>query len=199
MENSAHINSLFLLFEKYQPTKENLSGKLKDFLAGAVKERCYRKKHLILNEDDVPLYAWYIVKGSARVYFYDPKARREITRWFWYEGDLMLYLRSFFRQKEAGEFIELLQESTLLLISARDIDIMIRQFPEYRFFERALLEEYHTRMSDHTNDLVSLIHRHKFLKLMKTHKEIFNLAYLKDIASFLNMHPAALSRLRSEK
>ena len=199
MENAAHINLLFLLLEKHQPVKENLSRKLKDFLAQVVKERSYRKRHLLLNEHDVPLYAWYIVKGCARVYFYDQKIHREITSWFWYEGELMLSLRSFFRQKESGECIELLEESTLLLISAADIEIMINQFPEYRFFERALMEEYLSRISDHHHDMVRKDSKFKFGKLMKAHKEIFNLAYLKDIACFLNIHPATLSHLRSEK
>jgi len=199
MAHATHIGSLFLLLEKHQPAKETLSGKLKGFLTEVVKERSYRKNHLLLNEHDVPLYAWYIVKGSARVYFYDPKSCREITSWFWYEGELMLSLRSFFRQKESGEYIELLEESTLLLISSGDIEIMINQFTEYRFFERALMEEYLSRISDHHHDMVRKDSKYKFRKLMKAHKEIFNLAYLKDIACFLNIHPATLSHLRSEK
>jgi CRP/FNR family transcriptional regulator, anaerobic regulatory protein len=199
MEYAEHIDLLFLLFEKYQPAKESLSAKLKDFLSRVVKERTYRKNHLLLNEHDVPLYAWYIVNGSARVYFYDQKSGREITSWFWYQDELMLSLRSFFRQKESGECIELLEESTLLLLSAADIEIMTNQFAEYRFFERALMEDYQSRISDHHHDMVRKDSRFKFNKLMEAHKEIFNLAYLKDIACFLNIHPATLSHLRSGK
>lgn len=199
MENPSNTELFFLLFDKYQTKMEKLSPKLKEFLRAVIKERSYRRKHLLLNADDVPLYSWFIVKGSARVYFYDPDIRREITTWFWYEGEWMLPLRTFFRQLESGECIELLQDSTLLLISAADMETMVHLFPEYRRFERILVEEHYNHISDHYHELLSMPSKSKFLKLIHTHKEIFNLAYLRDIACFLNMHPATLSRLRSGK
>lgn len=199
MESSANTDAFFLLFSKYQAKRELLSPKLREFLTSVIKERSYRRKHLLLNADDLPVYSWFIIKGSARVYFYDPDTRREITSWFWYEGEWMLSMRSFFRQIESGECIELLEDSTLLLISAADMEIMTGLFPEYRFFERFVLEEYQSHISDHYHDLLSMQSSSKFLKLMQTHKEIFNLAYQRDIACFLNMHPATLSRLRAGK
>ena len=198
MADTAYLEQLFLLFEKHQPERERLSPNLKTFLTETVRERTYRKNHVLLYQDDVPKQAWFIVRGVARVYFYDQHAEREITSWFWYQGEMIWPFNSLFRQKESVESIELLEESTLLLLSAVDIKTMTRRFPDYRFSEKSLIEEYQDRISCHRFENIFMPGRKKLNKLIETHREIFTQAYLKDIASFLNMHPSALSRLRGK-
>ncbi len=196
MSAPANIQPLLQFFHRYDAESTLLSPEFEEFMRAVFKERRYRKKDFLLHADDVPQNSWFIVKGSARTYFYDPEAGREITCWFWYEGEWILSLKGLFTQEETNECIELLQDCTVLMISASDMKKMVRLFPEYRLFERCLIEDYQSRMADHYHDLKSMANRHKFNKLMETHKEIFNLAYIRDIASFLDMHPATLSRMR---
>jgi CRP-like cAMP-binding protein len=117
------------LLESYHPEKRAFSNELKAFLGTALHELSYRKKYQLLNENQVPSYAWYLVKGTARVHYYDQYSQQEVTSWFWFKGELVISLNSFFRQHPSGENINLLEDSTLLRISFADMETMNRQYP----------------------------------------------------------------------
>ena len=192
-------DEFILLLESYHPEKRALSNQLKAFLGSALHELSYRKKYQLLNENQVPSYAWYLTKGTARVHYYDQYSQQEVTSWFWFKGELVISLNSFFRQHPSGENIQLLEDSTLLRISFADMQIMNRQYPEYRQAEKLLFEDYYSRFNEHSRNMYCQPTRVRYEQLEKTHKELLNIANQKDIASFLKMHPKSLSHLRSGK
>lgn len=186
---------LFIKFlESHHAEKGVLTKALKDFLADTLTEKAYPKKHLLLHEDETPAYAWFILKGSARTYYYNYKNLRQVTTWFWHKGDF-IHDRNLILQKPVKKNTELLEDSLLLSLSGKNIEKMIMQFPEYRKIERTVTEEYFRKLEDHYH-MLQLDNNSRYQQLIQSHKEIFNLAYVRDIASFLNMHPKSLSRLR---
>lgn len=184
------------LLESYHPEKIAFSGDQKKLLNSVLKERSYPKNHILLYEQQVPTYAWFIIKGTARVYYFDQYLQREVTSWFWFKGDMMFSMNSFFRQLEAGESIELLEDSTLLLLSFADIGALRVQYRECLLLERTLIEDYYSRFNRHHRNMLAQRNEDKYRSINMAHKELFNLANQKDIASFLKMHPKSLSYLR---
>ena len=196
MKSDKQILSFIQFLEGYHPEKEQLSGEVKDYLGSIVQERSYRKHHLLVHEEQVPHYAWFIFDGAARVYYFDENYRQEETCWFWYAGQMMFSLRSSFRQLLAGEYIQLLSDSRLLAIPLYDLEALTNRFPEYRLIERALIEDYQCRINDYNRIIKIEIHQ-RFVKLLAEHKALFSLTHHRNIASFMKMHPNTLSRLRT--
>ena len=196
MKSDKQIPSFIKFLEDYHPEKGQLSGELKDFLETIIQQRKYRKHHILVHEEQVPHYAWFIVEGAARVYYYNESQSQEETCWFWYPGQMMFSLRSSFRQLLAGEYVELLRDSTLLVISMYDLRILTSRFPEYRLIERAMIEDYQCRINDY-NRIVTTNINERFVNILRSNKEIFSLTSLKNIASFMKMHRSTLSYYRA--
>lgn len=196
MKNPAHIQALIELLQSHHPEKALLTAELKDHLEQIVQERSFPKHYILVHEDQVPHYAWFIAEGAARVYYYNENQYEEETCWFWYRGQMMFSLRSSFRQLLAGECVQLLCDSTLLAIPMYDLRILTNRFPEYRLIERAMIEDYQCRINDY-NRIITTNITERFVNILRSNKEIFGLTSLKNIASFMKMHRSTLSYYRA--
>lgn len=159
----------------------------------------YRKGKLLTQPGAVPSYAWFILKGAARSYVFDDGKGIQVTTWFWHEGNIVVALDSFCRQKPTGAYIELLEDSVLQGISHEALEHTADLFPFFRQVERAMVEDYLRKLNRHYYDRSMLPAKERFKKLMQEQPRIFNRMQVKDIASFLGMFPDTLSRLRSER
>jgi len=172
---------------------------MRHHLAAVFDQQHYPRQHHLLRAGQIPGFAWFIREGSARVYYISEAKGEEVTTWFWHKGDFMLALDSFFRQVPTQHHIGLLEDSTLLTVSFAELEKTATLFPRYRHLERSLQEVYRNRMQQHFYDRAALPVKARFEQLMHDHPELFNIAPVKDIASFLGMFPDTLSRLRSAR
>lgn len=193
MEVAQLLSSLALL----HPQRKPISAALEADLRSIIKKRRYKKKQLLLHEDQVPEQVWYIIKGTTRMYYYESETAREITTWFWHEGDFIIPLREFITGHEHGENIELLEDSLLLSIPIKELWPLCKKYPDYQILQSIVLDINKARAYTHLCRLLSLNSKQRYEKLVEEHKDIFSKAFVKDIACFLNVHPTYLSALRT--
>ena len=117
--------------------------------------------------------------------------------WFWLEGEVMVALDSFCRQVPSSFSIELLVDSELFAVSYRALDRLSVQVPGYRLLERHIVEAYLLRIYRHYYERSSLPAQARYDKLMSERPQLFQVAPVKAIASYLGMFPDTLSKLRS--
>ena len=190
--------AFFKLLESYHPQNKPLSEKLKEELKAMIRKRTYRKRQLLLHEDHIPEHAWFLAIGTARVFHYDQQTKKEVTSWFWYQGELIFPLKRFIAEKENGDNIQLFEDSVLLSLPAEDLLDLASRDPDYYLIQTTMLDTYKSRLYERTRDLAGLDNQSRYLKFWHAHKETFNMANLTEIGSFLNIHHKTLSDLRSK-
>jgi hypothetical protein len=90
-----------------------------------------------------------------------------------------------------------MEDCELLCISKCDLDKLEGQFPKLKaFFEEKRQKKIFATMSS-LNDVKSLTPEERYLDLVKKHPHIFQRIPLQYIASYLDIEPPSLSRLRS--
>jgi len=191
----ANTDALFHALNAYYP----VSADLREHLSKVLACKDYPKGHLLLKPGRTPAYAWFLSKGAARGFAYDEEKAEEVTTWFWLEGEVIVALDSFCRQVPTSFSIELLADSELHSVSYRELERVAGRFPAYRQLERAVVEAYLLRIYRHYYERSSLPARARYEKLMEERPRLFQVAPIKDIASFLGLFPDTLSKLRSQR
>lgn len=162
-------------------------------------EQVYPRHYHLLRPGQVARYAWFLVSGSARLYYLHEQKGEEVTVWFWNTGDVMWALGSFCRKRPCQYYLQLLEESRLLAVHRKHLQELAATYPNYLDLERTVSEAAHSQVIRHLHDRSSLSARERFDRLMQRNPRLFLKASVKDIASFLGMFPDTLSRLRARK
>ncbi|MBB6611800.1 Crp/Fnr family transcriptional regulator [Pontibacter sp. Tf4] len=176
-----------------------VSRELREHLNKVLLSRTLKKGQVLLRPGRVPAQAWFIQDGAARAYVFDDRKGEQVSVWFWTGGDFMLALDSFCRQLPTSFYIELLEDSTLLSLSYSQLEETAERFPAFRHIERSIMEACLHRLYRHYHARAHLPAKARFEKLMGEQPWLFQVAPVKDIASFLGMYPDTLSRLRGER
>jgi CRP-like cAMP-binding protein len=138
----------------------------------------------------------YINKGSTRTFTIDAKGREHIL-FFSFEDWWIADFESYYTQQPAKQYIQAMEDCELLCISKCDLDKLEDQIPKLK----ALFEEKKQKMIFATmtnlNEVKSLTPEERYLNLVKKHPHIFQRIPLQYIASYLDIEPPSLSRLRS--
>jgi len=138
----------------------------------------------------------YINKGSTRTFTVDAKNHEHIL-FFSFEDWWIADFESYYTQQPAKQYIQAMEDCELLCISKCDLDKLEERIPKLK----TLFEEKKQKMIFATmtnlNEVKSLTPEERYLNLVKKHPHIFQRIPLQYIASYLDIEPPSLSRLRS--
>ncbi len=115
------------------------------------------------------------------------------------EGDFLISIVSFYTRQPAHEYMELLEESTLLSITYTQLQQLYRDFPEFNIVGRLLTEKYYVMSELRTQNLRMQTALERYQQLLTDFPDIFGRVPLKYIASHLGISPETLSRLRGQR
>ena len=148
-----------------------------------------------LKAGNISKHKAYINKGCTRTFTVDEKEREHIM-FFSFEDWWIADFESYYTQQPAKQYIQAMEDCELLCISKCDLDKLEAQIPKLK----ALFEEKRQKMifATMTNltDVKSLTPEERYLNLLKKHPHIFQRIPLQYIASYLDIEPPSLSRLR---
>jgi CRP-like cAMP-binding protein len=175
-----------------------LSEPLKRRLSNSLRKECPSKKHLLLRPGDISRRIYFIAKGLARAYFVDHEGK-EKTTWFMGTGDVMISVFSFFTRQPAAEYIELLEDSLLLSVNWRQLQGIYHDFPEFNLIGRILTEKYYILSEERMILLRMRKPENRYKLFLKNYAPILQKVPQHLIASFLELTPETLSRVRSKE
>lgn len=138
----------------------------------------------------------YINKGSTRTFTIDAKGHEHII-FFSFEDWWIADFESYCTQQPAKQYIQAMEDCELLCVSKCELDKLEGQFSKLK----NLFEEKRQKMifatMNNLNEVKSLTPEERYLNLIKKYPHIFQRIPLQYIASFLDIEPPSLSRLRS--
>ncbi len=126
----------------YLNSIKQLSPNIDEHLSLVLKEKTFLKKEYLLKTNQVCKNIWFIKNGLVRCFY--NKNSIEVCSWFMKEGDMVISVESFFKQKAGFENIQALEDTTVYYIEYSQLQEMYHTFPEFNFIGRVLTEKYYT-------------------------------------------------------
>jgi len=185
-----NTQTLFQVLERIHPLPDDFKKALENELQPVA----YPKGYLLVQEHSIANNAYFLEKGfSVAYHFHDT---RKIATRFWKENEIILSPKSFFEQLKSEETIQLTMDSELLLISYQSVNKLFENFSVANFLSRAITARFHATSEQSIVDLHHLSAWKRYIKLIKNYPGIELKASQDIIASYLNITPQSLSRLK---
>ena len=155
----------------------------------------YAKGDVVLPEGDICRHMYFVDRGMVRQYYY--KGGRDVTEHFSYEGRIVVCIESFLKQEPSRLIVEALENSRLygipydalheLADRNKEIELLFRKIMEHALISSQVYADSQ-RFENATE---------RYLRLLNTKPEILLRAPMVHIASYLQMSPETLSRVRA--
>lgn len=178
-------------FVEQQRLLHPLSDAAIQMLLDEMDEVFLSKGNLSVREGERDPYVWFMKNGLARAYV--EREARDITLWFASSGEM---INMAYRQISAYN-LEMVEDSILLRLPSYRLETLCEQSLEISNWLRKLLDYYLREYENY------FIHdswsdaREQYETLLRTRPDLFQKVPLKHIASYLQITPQSLSRIRS--
>ncbi len=160
-----------------------------------LRNKSVKKGEIFLKEGQRCKHLYYLLSGFTRVYYLDLEGN-EITHWFCAKDAIITSPFSYVKDERNILFFEALEDTELILISAKQLDKLLHYKPELSEALREMNAEFAMVLSRRVMSLHTQTAEERYLNLMKEHPLLFQKAKLSHIASFLGITQQSLSRIR---
>ena len=141
--------------------------------------------------------AYYLEKGFAVAYHYSENSR--IVTAFWQQGEIIVSPKSFCEQSPSNENIQLTINGELHGLSYRSVTKLFETFQVANTLAQVIISRYHADSEERIIDLHKLDAWESYTKLIRKYPRIELNASQELIASYLNITPQSLSRLKRKR
>lgn len=175
----------------YYPLTQEGIGKL----VGIMESQKLAKGEIFVKEGEIAHYLYYIEKGMVRQFYF--KNKRDLTEHISYEGNVVICLESYLKQEPTRLMAETLEPTIIWKIAWEDINRLAEESKEIGLFYRKIFEESLLVSQMKADNMRFETAQDRYKKFMELHPEIIKRAPLVYIASYLQMTPETLSRVRA--
>ena len=166
-----------------------------DYVVSLFRREYVPRKYFFLKAGQVTTHIGYINKGSTRTYTMDPRGGEHILFFGfedWWIGDL----ESYHTQQPGQLYVQAMEDCELLMIASCDMKALEQKFPSIKEWHQAKQVKSHFATLNRLTEVKSLTPEERYLQLIQKHPHIFQRIPLQYIASYLDIEPPSLSRLR---
>lgn len=161
------------------------------------KTREVKRNEILLEEGMVADKLFFIVKGCLRLY-YSHDEHAHTTRFMAFENTFLTSIVSFISRKPTTEYIQAVETSELLMISHRDFFQLRETIPGWDKIYIYILEYGITVVNTKLSSLLTQNATERYRSLLKNNPELIQRLSNANLASYLNISPETLSRLKSQ-
>ena len=154
----------------------------------------FQKGDTILKEGNVCRALYFVEKGMVRQYYY--KNQKDVTEHFSFEGRIVFCIESFLKQEPSRLIVEALENTMLYAIPYDDFHALMARNQEMEMLYRKILEHVAISSQEHADSQRFENASERYERLLREKPEIILRAPMVHIASFLQMTPETLSRVR---
>ena len=174
----------------YPLSKESLH-----VFADILVNRKYKKGERVLDSGEICKAMLFIEKGMTRQFYF--KYDKDLTEHIGYEDGMVICLESYFTQEPTRLMVETLEATVVWEMSKEAMERLAENYLDIAVMYRKFMEQS-LIISQVKADTLRFESAHeRYTKLLHSHPEILKRAPLVYIASYLQMTPETLSRVRS--
>lgn len=166
-----------------------------DLLEDLLIPRKYAKGELIVSEGDICTGPMWIEKGIVRQFY--NKNGKFVTEHLTCEHSIVMCIESLFLEEPSYLQMEALETSIIYELPKHRIEEVAMHSVNIQILYRKILEESLITCQRHADLVRFESAAERYRRLMKDHPELFLRVPLVHIASYLQMTPETLSRVRS--
>lgn len=149
----------------------------------------------VVSEGEVCVAIYYVERGLLREYYY--KNNKEVTEYLAVDGNVFMCIESLFQNEPSKLIVEALEPSVVYALPKDRLEEVALRNVNIQILYRKILEES-LIISQRRADLLRFESaKDRYRKLCKLNPKVIMKAPLVYIASYLQMTPETLSRVRS--
>jgi CRP/FNR family transcriptional regulator, anaerobic regulatory protein len=165
-----------------------------DFFFSLLTVKVLNKKELLFRSGQNCRNIYFINKGCIRYYYLVDG--EEKTAQFFFENGWYTDYESFLSGDPSENFVDAIEDTELLCLEKSNLEKLYSTIPKFERFGRIVAENAYLGIRYRTKTLTNLTAEERYLKLIKERPKIFDRVPQYYIASYLNIKPQSLSRIR---
>lgn len=166
-----------------------------DLLESILVPMKFAKGAIVLNEGEVCKNIYYIDKGLLRQFYY--KNDKELTEHLGVENTIVMCIESLFREEPTHLLVEALEPTIIYALPKQRLEQVALHNVNIQILYRKILEESLILSQVHADLVRFESAQDRYKKLCKLMPQVVLRAPLVYIASYLQMTPETLSRVRA--
>ena len=166
-----------------------------DLLESILVPMKYAKNEMILREGEICTNIYWVVKGLVRQFYY--KNDKELTEYMATENNICMCIESLFKEEPTRLQIMAIEPTVLYALPKDALEQASIKSVNIQMLYRKILEESLILSQVHADMLRFETAQDRYVKLVKQQPQLVLRAPLVYIASYLQMTPETLSRVRT--
>ena len=166
-----------------------------DILESVLVPMKFAKGEIILKEGDVCEHIYYVERGLTRQFYF--KNGKELTEHIGVEHTIVMCIESLFKEKPTYLQLEALEPTLVYAMPKHRLEEVALHNVNIQILYRKILEESLIISQVHADMLRFETAQDRYLKLCKQSPQVVLRAPLVYVASYLQMTPETLSRVRA--
>ena len=155
----------------------------------------FQKGEMILKEGEVCRHIYWVVRGLVRQFYY--KNDKELTEYMAVENTICMSIESLFKEEPTHQQIQAIEPTVLFALPKPALEREAVRNVNIQMLYRKILEESLIISQVHADMLRFESAQERYAKLVKRSPQLVLRAPLVYIASYLQMTPETLSRVRT--
>ena len=189
-QSQVDLDELKINIKQLMPMED---AQIEVFLKG-MKVRSFKKGEYVLSAGETENYLSIVISGLTRHYLI--KDGEDISFDFSFKDDFNSSYASFVQREPSRFYIEALQPTVLASFSHNYLHKLYQDYPGSNRFGRVAIEQYFVFREKREISLLMDNATERYKKLLKEYPEYIQQIPLKYLASYLNIKPESLSRIR---
>ena len=158
----------------------------------------YRKGDQLEREGDPARWFGFVIEGCFKYVKYGMSDDKAHTTWFSFEGEFVCDYPTFLYDRPSQATIEAMVPSRVLRVTGQQLEQFFNQNMETMKLRAMIGEHILSQFRSRYLELHCTTPRERYEMLLQRCPGIMELLDLQDIASFLNVHPNTVSKIRRD-
>lgn len=156
-----------------------------------------KKNEFLVSPGKINSKIYFVTSGCLRIFFLTENGT-EATRLFVFENQFATALVSFVTASESLEFVQAVEETTVLSINKTDFYHLLEIIPQWEKLYRHYLEYAYVTNTNRLMSFITSSASERYQQLLGQNPIVVKRLSNKMVASYLNISPETLSRLKSK-
>lgn len=161
-----------------------------------LKPKNVKKKEVLLRSGQDCRNVYFIKSGCLRYYYLVDGEEKSAQ--FFFENAWYTDYESFLSGDPSENFVDAIEDSELFCLEKESLERLYTEVPSFERFGRIMAENAYLGIRHRTKGLTNLTAEERYLNLIKERPKIFERVPQYYIASYLNIQPQSLSRIRKK-